>query len=45
VLIHPMYRHAQTARDALPLVLDGLEQRGYRVVTVSQLLAMEDNDG
>jgi peptidoglycan/xylan/chitin deacetylase (PgdA/CDA1 family) len=41
ILIHPMYRGNQTARDALPLVLEGLKQRGYRVVTVSQLLALE----
>ena len=38
ILIHPMYRHNQVARDALPIVLDGLEAQGYAVVTVSELL-------
>jgi len=38
-LIHPMYRANQTERDALPLILDGLAQRGFRIVTVSQLIA------
>lgn len=38
ILIHPMYRHNQVARDALPIVLDGLQAQGYEVVTVSELL-------
>lgn len=38
-LIHPMYGSRQTERDALPLILKGLQQRGYRMVTVSELLA------
>ncbi|QZD90254.1 polysaccharide deacetylase family protein [Qipengyuania aurantiaca] len=38
ILMHPMYRHNQTARDALPLVLQGLQERGYEVVSVSRLL-------
>jgi len=38
ILIHPMYRHNQVARDALPIVLDGLRSQGYAVVTVSELL-------
>jgi peptidoglycan/xylan/chitin deacetylase (PgdA/CDA1 family) len=33
-----MYRHNQVARDALPIVLDGLRSQGYAVVTVSELL-------
>lgn len=39
VLMHPMYASNETARAALPLVLDGLAARGYRVTTVSELLA------
>lgn len=39
VLMHPMYRGNDSARVALPLVLDGLRARGYRVVTLSELLA------
>lgn len=38
-LIHPMFKSRQTERDALPLILEGLKQRGYRMVTVSELLA------
>ncbi|HEY6815107.1 MAG TPA: polysaccharide deacetylase family protein [Croceibacterium sp.] len=41
ILIHPMYRANAPARAALPLVLEGLRQRDYRAVTVSQLLARE----
>ncbi|OYW45600.1 MAG: polysaccharide deacetylase [Sphingomonadales bacterium 32-68-7] len=41
ILIHPMYRANETARAALPLVLEGLRQRGYRAVTVSELLKRE----
>ena len=44
ILMHPMYHHAQTARDALPLVLEGLAERGYAVVSVSELLAMEEGE-
>lgn len=40
ILMHPMYRHNQAARDALPLVLDGLQEQGYRVVTVGELLGV-----
>ncbi len=42
ILMHPMYRHNETARDALPLVLDGLKAKGYRVVTVGELLALQN---
>jgi peptidoglycan-N-acetylglucosamine deacetylase len=38
ILIHPMYRHNQVARDALPMVLDGLQAQGYEVGSVSELL-------
>lgn len=39
VLIHPMYPREATERAALPLILEGLTRRGYRMVTVSELLA------
>ena len=39
VLIHPMYRGNQTARDAMPLVVvSKLKSQGYRMVGVSELL-------
>ena len=40
VLIHPMYPREGTERAALPLILEGLKNRGYRMVTVSELLAI-----
>jgi peptidoglycan/xylan/chitin deacetylase (PgdA/CDA1 family) len=39
VLMHPMYSANATERAALPLILDGLKKRGYRMVTVSELIA------
>ena len=44
ILIHAMYRSNQTARQALPKILEGLKMRGFRIVTVSQLLAERDAD-
>jgi peptidoglycan-N-acetylglucosamine deacetylase len=41
ILIHPMYRTNPIERAALPLVLAGLQRRGFRIVTVGELLAME----
>lgn len=42
VLIHPMYSGNATERAALPIILDGLNRRGFRMVTVSELLAFGD---
>jgi peptidoglycan/xylan/chitin deacetylase (PgdA/CDA1 family) len=39
ILMHPMYSANATERAALPLILDGLKTRGYRMVTVSELIA------
>lgn len=39
VLIHPMFKSRATERAALPLILEGLKQRGLRSVTVSELIA------
>jgi peptidoglycan/xylan/chitin deacetylase (PgdA/CDA1 family) len=43
VLIHPMYSANATERAALPLILEGLTQRGFRMVTVSRLLSAASN--
>ena len=40
ILIHPMYRTNSIERRALPLVLDGLAARGFRIVTVGELLQL-----
>ena len=39
VLLHAMYPAREQTRQAIGPVVDGLKQRGYRFVTVSQLLA------
>jgi peptidoglycan/xylan/chitin deacetylase (PgdA/CDA1 family) len=38
ILMHVMYRANRVAREALPLILRGLRDRGLRVVTVGELL-------
>lgn len=39
ILLHVMYQSRQASREALPLIIQGLKQKGYRFVTVSELLA------
>jgi peptidoglycan/xylan/chitin deacetylase (PgdA/CDA1 family) len=39
ILTHAMFQSRATERAALPLILDGLTRRGFRMVTVSELLA------
>lgn len=41
ILIHPMYYHNSVERAALPLVLDALLEKGYRIVPVGKLLELE----
>jgi len=38
VLMHVMYPARAATRDALPVILEGLSSRGFRFVTVSELL-------
>jgi peptidoglycan/xylan/chitin deacetylase (PgdA/CDA1 family) len=38
ILMHPMYAANATARAALPLVLQGLQAKGLRVTTVTELM-------
>jgi len=40
VLMHLMYQSRQASREALPLIIQGLKQKGYRFVTVSELLKL-----
>jgi peptidoglycan/xylan/chitin deacetylase (PgdA/CDA1 family) len=44
LLMHLMYRANGTAREALPLVLRGLQARGFRIVPVGELLAAGRRD-
>lgn len=39
ILLHAMYPANRTAREALPAILDGLQAKGYRVVSVQELLS------
>lgn len=41
ILVHPMYRGNRVERTAVPLILDGLAAKGYRIVTVGELLKRE----
>lgn len=40
ILIHPMYRTNAVERRAMPLILDGLAAKGFRIVTVGELLEL-----
>ena len=44
VLLHLMYGSRAESREALPAIIQGLKQGGYRFATVSELLALEDKD-
>ena len=44
VLLHVMYEPREATREALPRILSELEAAGYRFVTVSELLALQDGD-
>jgi peptidoglycan/xylan/chitin deacetylase (PgdA/CDA1 family) len=41
VLLHPWYRSRATSLAAVPALVDSLHARGYRVVTVGELLARQ----
>ena len=40
ILLHPMYGRRNVSREALPAIIGGLKARGFRFVTVSELLAI-----
>ena len=40
ILLHVMYPSRETSRQALPGIIDGLKARGFRFVTVSELLSL-----
>jgi peptidoglycan/xylan/chitin deacetylase (PgdA/CDA1 family) len=42
VLLHLMYKSREASRTALPLIIQGLKQQGYQMVTVSELLAAQN---
>ncbi|EKE77171.1 polysaccharide deacetylase family protein [Gallaecimonas xiamenensis] len=40
LLLHVMFRSRQASLDAVPGIIEGLKAKGYRLVTVSELLAL-----
>ncbi|MDI6026553.1 polysaccharide deacetylase family protein [Corticibacterium sp. UT-5YL-CI-8] len=38
VIMHVMYRSREATRQALPNIIDGLRERGFRFVTISELM-------
>ncbi|MBD8686675.1 MULTISPECIES: polysaccharide deacetylase family protein [unclassified Rhizobium] len=38
ILLHVMYRSRAVSRQAIPLIIDGLRQKGFELVTLSRLL-------
>jgi peptidoglycan/xylan/chitin deacetylase (PgdA/CDA1 family) len=45
LLLHPFGRSHEAGRRALPAIIDGLRDHGYRIVTVSELLAHAAQQG
>lgn len=43
ILLHPWYRTGTATRQALPGIIEGAGQRGFRFVTVSELLRLRRN--
>jgi peptidoglycan/xylan/chitin deacetylase (PgdA/CDA1 family) len=41
VLLHLMYKSGDASRAALPIIIKGLKDKGYRMVTVSELLTAQ----
>jgi peptidoglycan/xylan/chitin deacetylase (PgdA/CDA1 family) len=41
ILLHVMYRSREESRKALPGIIQGLKEKGFRFVTVSELLAAD----
>ena len=39
ILLHAMYSSRDATRQALPAIIDGLRERGFELVTVSELMA------
>lgn len=44
ILLHPWYRSGEPTRQALPAVIEGVRQRGFRFVTMSELLRFRDDN-
>lgn len=39
ILLHPMFSSGARTREALPDIINGLRDKGYQLVTLSELLA------
>ena len=42
ILLHVMFDHAEASRQAVPLIVEGLRDRGLRFVTVAELLDLRE---
>jgi peptidoglycan/xylan/chitin deacetylase (PgdA/CDA1 family) len=40
IILHVMYKSREASRQALPGIIDGLQERGYRIVPVRELLKL-----
>jgi peptidoglycan/xylan/chitin deacetylase (PgdA/CDA1 family) len=40
VILHAMYKSRETTRQALPAIIDGLRAKGYRFLTVEELMKL-----
>lgn len=43
ILLHVMYSVCEASRDAVPLIINGAKEKGYRFVTLSEMLPMADS--
>lgn len=43
ILLHVMYKSRHASLEAVPAIIEGLQARGFRFVTVSELLAAESS--
>ncbi len=43
IILHPMFDSGATTRAAIPLIIEGLQAKGYSFVTVSELLARRED--
>jgi peptidoglycan/xylan/chitin deacetylase (PgdA/CDA1 family) len=41
VILHAMYKSRETTRQALPMIIDGLRAKGYRFLTVEELMKFQ----
>lgn len=43
ILLHPMYKSKESTLEAIPLIIDDLRSKGYRFLTISELLKLRND--